>query len=57
MLAAGLFAGQQRIRLLPRNAVDEEDAESELREEEYLKEAKIAAEGLESFLREIIEGP
>jgi hypothetical protein len=34
-----------------------EDAESETREEEYLKEAKVTREGLESFLREIIEGP
>jgi hypothetical protein len=34
-----------------------EHAESETREEEYLKEAKVTREGLESFLREIIEGP
>ena len=34
-----------------------EDAESETREKEYLKEAKVIREGLESFLREIIEGP
>jgi acyl-CoA reductase-like NAD-dependent aldehyde dehydrogenase len=35
----------------------EEDAESETREEKYLKEAKVTPEGLETFLREITEGP
>lgn len=34
-----------------------EDAESQAREEEYLKEAKVTREGLESFLREISERP
>ena len=33
-----------------------EDAESEKRQEEYLK-AKVTREGLESFLREKIERP
>ena len=34
-----------------------EDTESETREEKYLKEAKVTPEGLETFLREIIERP
>ena len=34
-----------------------EDAESKAREEEYLKEAKVAREDLESFLHEISERP
>jgi hypothetical protein len=34
-----------------------EDAESERLEEKYLKEAKVTPEGLETFLREIVEGP